>query len=249
MSAPGRSGNSKRQSCSCATSGAPAADHVAHVQLRELVVGEVDRRDSRARRASRRARRRPRASSVAMPTKMCASRAAAQPVVELGDDAAADGGAELAERARALGDRHAEAAPRALRRPRRVRRRSAGDRSSCWRRSGRRRGAAPVVPVRSTQARRPATASAPAGSRIERVSSKTSLIAAQISSFETRTISSTVCADDRKRQLADLAHRDAVGEDADVIERDAPAGGERLVHRVGLERLDADDPDRPAAAP
>ena len=48
------------------------------------------------------------------------------------------------------------------------------------------------VPVRSTQARSPATASAPAGSMIERVSSKMSLIAAQISSFDTRTTSRTV---------------------------------------------------------
>jgi len=51
---------------------------------------------------------------------------------------------------------------------------------------------APVTPVRSTHARSPATASAPAGSMIERVSSKMSLMAAQISSFDTRTISSTV---------------------------------------------------------
>ncbi len=48
------------------------------------------------------------------------------------------------------------------------------------------------IPVRSTQAARPATASAPAGSMIERVSSNTSLMAAQISSFDTSTISSTV---------------------------------------------------------
>ena len=100
-----------------------------------------------------------------------------------------------------------------------------------------------VVPVRSTHARTPATASAPAGSMIDRVSSKMSLIAAQISSFDTRTISSTVVLDDRKRELADLAHGDAVGEDADAIERDAAAGGERLVHRIRLERLDADDAD------
>ena len=39
----------------------------------------------------------------------------------------------------------------------------------------------------------------------------------------TRTISSTVSLHDRERQLADFAHRDAVGEDADVIERDARA--------------------------
>ena len=108
---------------------------------------------------------------------------------------------------------------------------------------------APRVPVRSTHARSPATASAPAGSMIERVSSKMSLIAAQISSFETRTISSTRRLDDRERELADLAHRDAVGEDADAIEHDAAPGGERLVHRVRLERLDADDLAPPAAAP
>jgi hypothetical protein len=49
----------------------------------------------------------------------------------------------------------------------------------------------PVTRVRATQARRPATDSAPAGSINDRVSSKTSLIAAQISSFETRITSST----------------------------------------------------------
>ena len=74
-----------------------------------------------------------------------------------------------------------------------------------------------------------------------RVSSKMSLMAAQISSLVTRT---TVVHDllrEREGQLAHLAHGHAVGEDADVIERDAPAGPQRLVHRVGLERLDADD--------
>ncbi len=45
---------------------------------------------------------------------------------------------------------------------------------------------------------------------------------------------------DLERPLADLAHRDAVREDADVIELHAPAVRERSVHRVGLERLDAD---------
>ena len=59
---------------------------------------------------------------------------------------------------------------------------------------------------------------------IDRVSSKMSLIAAQISSFDTRTISSTVALDDREGELADFAHGDAVGEDADAIERDAAAG-------------------------
>ena len=95
--------------------------------------------------------------------------------------------------------------------------------------------------ARAAHAFSPATASAPAGSITLRVSSKMSLMAAQISSFVTRTTSSTVSLRDRERPLAHLAHGHAVGEDADVVERDAAAGRERLVHRVGLERLDADD--------
>ena len=49
----------------------------------------------------------------------------------------------------------------------------------------------PPFPSRAAQALRPATARAPAGSITLRVSSKTSLIAAQISSFVTRTTPST----------------------------------------------------------
>ncbi len=55
-----------------------------------------------------------------------------------------------------------------------------------------------LLPWRSTQDFRPAIASAPAGSRIARVSSKTSLIAAQIWSVSTSTISSTNCRHSRK---------------------------------------------------
>ena len=87
----------------------------------------------------------------------------------------------------------------------------------------------------------PASASAPAGSAIVRVSSKMSLIAAQISSLVTRMISLTVALDDRERVLADLLHRDAVGEHADLVEPHAAAGRQRLRHRVRIHRLDADD--------
>ena len=45
---------------------------------------------------------------MATPTKICACCRPAQAVVELRDDAAADGAAELAKRARPLGDRHGE---------------------------------------------------------------------------------------------------------------------------------------------
>ena len=50
----------------------------------------------------------------------------------------------------------------------------------------------PFAGLPAAQARSPATARAPAGSISERVSSKTSLIAAQISSLVTRTTSRTV---------------------------------------------------------
>jgi hypothetical protein len=40
-----------------------------------------------------------------------------------------------------------------------------------------------------------------------------------------------------------LAHRDPIREDADLVQQHPASGGQRLVHRVGLERLDADDLD------
>ena len=89
----------------------------------------------------------------------------------------------------------------------------------------------------------PATASAPAGSMIDRVSSKTSLIAAQISSFDTRTISSTVAC--TIGNVSSPTSRTATPS-AKMPTRSsviAPPGLERLVHRVGLVRFDADDAD------
>ena len=44
-----------------------------------------------------------------------------------------------------------------------------------------------------------------------------------------------------ERLLAGLPNGDAVGEEADVGERDAPPGCERALHRVGVPRLDTDD--------
>ncbi len=74
---------------------------------------------------------------------------------------------------------------------------------------------------------------------IVRVSSKMSLIAAQISSFDTRITSSTVCrAMSNVRRPTD-AHRDAVRENPHVIERDALARLQRPIHRVRFERFDA----------
>ena len=87
----------------------------------------------------------------------------------------------------------------------------------------------------------PATASAPAGSRMERVSSKTSLIAAQMASLSTTIISSTYCWHRRKVSAPTSLTAAPSAEDADLLERDALARGERLRHRVGVHRLDADD--------
>ena len=43
--------------------------------------------------------------------------------------------------------------------------------------------------------------------------------------------------------LAHLLHRDAVGEDADALERHALLGAQRIVHGRRVHRLDADDLD------
>src|SRR5690606_4675286 len=48
---------------------------------------------------------------------------------------------------------------------------------------------------------------------------------------------------DRERMVADPAHRDAVGEDADVIERDHVTPAQRVVHARRLDGLDADHGD------
>ncbi len=101
----------------------------------------------------------------------------------------------------------------------------------------------PRAPSRSTHVFRPAAASAPAGSMMVRVSSKMSLMAAQTSSLRHADDLVHRLAHDRERQLADLAHGDAVGEDADVIERHTTARRERPIHRVGFVRLDADHLD------
>ena len=67
--------------------------------------------------------------------------------------------------------------------------------------AGHRHQGLPAAPLRSTYALAPAMARAPAGSRMERVSSNTSLIAAQVSSVSTRMISSTSCWHRRKVSL------------------------------------------------
>ena len=50
-------------------------------------------------------------------------------------------------------------------------------------------------------------------------------------------------AGEAERLDAHLLDGDAVGEEPDVRERDPAAGTQRSLHRVGIGRLDADDPD------
>ena len=183
-----------------------AADHVAHVQLGHLVVGQVERRRSPWRRELREQLRRSRARlATSTPTKTCASRGSAIAVVELGDVALAEQRAERAGSCPAARGSSPRASPRAARRARRARRRSAGGRSSCWRRRRPRRASRRARRAARPTPSRPRRASAPAGSSIARVSSNTSLIAAQISSVSTSTTSSTSCAARRNVSRADLA--------------------------------------------
>ena len=114
-------------------------------------------------------------------------------VVEFGDLRACPAAGRTCGSCRAARGSSPRASPRAARPARRARRRSAAGRNSCWRRRRWRRTCGPSSgAARPTPSRR-RSASAPAGSRIERVSSKTSFIAAQMASVSTRTISSTYC--------------------------------------------------------
>ena len=170
-------------------------------------------------------------------------------VVELGDVARPEQRAEAPEAARAAPESSPPGSPRAARPARRARPRSAGGRSSCWRRRRSPPACCPRTRRRSTQALAPATASAPAGSRIERVSSNTSLMAAQMSSLSTRTISSTSSRHRRKVSSPDLLHRHAVGEQPDLGAACTrwPAASERVMASA-VYRLHADDLDLRAQA-
>ena len=173
----------------------PPAHHVAYVALRHLVVGEVESRV--AALAERRRDREPvlaRGGPQAHEDVRLVARR--EPVVELRHHARPDRACRTRGRPRAARGSSRRGAPRAPRRARRARRRSAAGRSSCWRRTGSRRAARRARSGCLAQRLSPATASAPDGSITVRVSSNTSLIAAQISSFVTRTTSSTYRAHD-----------------------------------------------------
>ena len=100
--------------------------------------------------------------------------------------------------------------------------------------------------ARSTQALAPATASAPAGSSTTRVSSNTSLIAAHISSVSTSTMSSTSSRQRRNVSSPTCFTATPSANRPDLVEHDALPGLQRAGHRVGVDRLHADDLDRRA---
>ena len=177
-----------------------------------------------------------------MPDEDVRAVAAAQPVVELGHDAPADGRAELAERAGPLGNGDAEERLARLAdfgalgdeaQPIEVHVRAAQHRHE------------PRVPGARALHPRP---QAGHGQRAGRLHDRARVVEDVLdrgADLVVRDADDLVDRrlHDRERELADLADRDAVGEDADAIEHDAPSGRERLVHRVRLERLDADDAD------
>ena len=166
-----------------------AADHEADVELRDLVARHVEHGEPREPRAAVLGRRRARFAAVEgeadEDVRLVLARVA---IVELGDLTRLPSWlAEIAEGARALGDRHCEdrlavlaelGALRHVAQPVEVHVGAAVD--------GDERAALRVLPLAPVRLR-PATASAPAGSAIERVSSKMSLMAAQISSVSTVT--------------------------------------------------------------
>ena len=166
--------------------------------------------------------------------------AAAQPVVELGDDARAERGAELAEGAGTLRDRDGEQRLASF-----AELRALGDETQ-----------AIEVHVGAAQRRRRAAARArcarldvrlQAGERqragrlhdrarvVEDVLDRgADLVVVDADDLVHRRLH------DREGVLADLLHRDAVGEQPDIVEPHAVSGRQRLRHRVGIDRLDAD---------
>ena len=107
ISAPGRSGNSKRYRISFSRRRRVAADQMAHVQLGHFVVGQVVRLDPpRVHRAQQRRGLVPVGDLDADENVRDARIGVA--IVEFGDAALAQQRAELAEAARPLGNRHRE---------------------------------------------------------------------------------------------------------------------------------------------
>ena len=214
---------------------------MADVQLGHLVVGEVERLvAARVQLARQRRRVAPRVDADA--DEDVRLLAAVQAVVELGDDALAERDAEVAIGAGPLRDRHREQRLALL-----AELGALGDEAQ------------PIeVHVGAAEDRDQVLVVAPVGGhpaleagqreragRLHHAARVVEDVLDGGAHLVVRDAHDLVDGElrDLERVHADGAHRDAVGEDADVVERDAPAGLQRLVHRVRLERLDADDAD------
>ncbi len=164
----------------------------------------------------------------------------AQPVIELGDDAASDRGAELAERAGPLGNRDAEdrfsrlADLRAFGHEPQTIEVHVGAAQDRHERLIRDAGALDPRPQPRDGERSGRFHDRPRV--VEDVLDRgADLVVRDAHDLFNRGL------DDGEREPADFANGDAIGEDAHAIEHDAPAGLERLIHGIRVERLDADD--------
>ena len=90
---------------------------------------------------------------------------------------------------------------------------------------------------------RPAMPRAPEGSSSVRVSSQTSLIAAQISSVDTVTMASTNCRHNLKFSRPTCLTATPSAKITHPPKPDPPTGGQRLAHGVGFDRLHPDNFD------
>ena len=237
-SAPGRSGNSNRQTRSAATCGRVPADHVPDVELGHLVGRQIGGFVAEAAQT--------RGDRLAMMPRLGRDAdedlrlvAAAETVVEFGDDAPAERGAELAERAGPLGNRHGQQRLASF-----AELGTLGDEAQ------------PIeVHVRAAQHRRQPLPLHRAGldprlqarqrERAGRLHDRPGVVEDVLDGRADFVVGD---ADDpvdrglgdREGVLADLLHGDAVGEQADLIQLHAMAGLDRLRHRVGVNGLDAD---------
>ena len=167
---------------------------------------------------------------------------AAQAVVELGDHAPADGRAELAECSGPLGDRHPEQGFARL-----AEFGALGDEAEAVEVhvGAGEHGDQRAVPGLGSRGPRPQPGDRQCACRLHQrarivedvLDGRADLVVRYADHFLNGALHQ------REGQRADLADGDAVREDADVLQADAPPGGERLVHGVRLVGLDADHLD------
>src|SRR6266540_3635905 len=221
-------------------------DEMAHVQLRHLVVGQVVCLDAASLELGEQFRRLVAAGDLDADEKVRDLRIRVA-VVELGHLALAEQRAELAEAAGPLGDRHREDRLALL-----ADLGALGDeaqpvevhvRAACDRRVRAPARAMALDPCLDAGDRERARRLEDRARVLEHVLQRRARgVGVDANDFI------DVLACEAKRLLADLLHRDAVGEKPDVRELHAPPRLERARHRVGILRLHADDADLRAHA-